>query len=54
MSAEINGLRNLFSSDATLHGIQMPPEDATPEQHDAWWVRTHCWHAEIRQVDDEP
>jgi hypothetical protein len=49
----MNGLREIISASAgQIHSIEMPPENATQEEYNAWWARTHCWRVEIRDVQN--
>lgn len=38
----IRGLRALLDSN-TLSSLEMPPENATEAEYDAWWVANNTW-----------
>jgi hypothetical protein len=51
----LNGLRAIVSSPGTQHSLPAPPsrEDFASDlefedANDEWWIKTHCWHVEIR------
>jgi hypothetical protein len=44
-----------------MHTLPTPPDredfdsdQAFEDANDAWWIKTHCWHVEIKPAEDDP